>query len=164
MPLISRCIEPGPGIEPGPDRVVLEWSMPAPPARVWWGLTDSEALPHWLGTLSSGRFAAGDVVIIRHAEDYSSTSKVLTCEPGSILSMTWEFPDEPLSHLRISLAADGDGTHLELAHDGLGAEAGGYLPGWHTHLLYLEGLLTNRPRDPASFWSTYAGLDADSAG
>lgn len=72
--------------------------------------------------------------------------------------MTWEFPDEPPSQVRIVLTPTGESTRLALQHDGLGTEAVDYLPGWHTHLLYLEALLLGQPRSMADFWSTYDGL------
>lgn len=149
MPLVSRSIESA------PERVVLVWTMPLPPARVWWGLTDSEALPHWLGPLLSGEFVPGDVVTIRHAEDYFSTSTIQDCIPEQLLVMSWEFPDEPCSVLRIGLTGVGRGTHLELIHEGLGTETANYLPGWHTHLLYLEAMLSGKPLAPEEFWPTY---------
>lgn len=135
--------------------------MTVSPDRLWWGMTDPEALPHWLGKLISGKFVGGDVVTIEHGEDYFCTSQILECEPEQLLGMTWQFPDEPLSHVRILLTPAGGTTHLDLSHDGLGIEAANYLPGWHTHLLYLQDLLLGQPRPMADFWSTYEGL-ADS--
>jgi uncharacterized protein YndB with AHSA1/START domain len=128
---------------------------------VWWGLTDPEALPRWLGTLASGKFDVGNSVTIEHAEGYFCTSRIREYEPERILDMTWEFPDEPPSQVRIELTPADQSTHLELQHDGLGNEAVNYLSGWHTHLLYLEALLLGQPRPMADFWSTYNGL-ADS--
>lgn len=152
MPFLSRSIHAASG------RVSHSWSMAVSPDRLWWGLTNPKALPHWMGTLASGKFVGGDVVTIQHAEDYSCTSRILECEPEQLLSMTWKFPDEALSHVRIELTPAGDETHLDLEHDGLGVEAINYLSGWHTHLLYLEGLLLGQPRPLAEFWSTYEGL------
>ena len=153
MPLISHTIETVPG------RVALHWVLPAPPARVWWALTDPEALPQWMGTITRGHFAPGDVVTVEHAEGYSCISEILDCEPRALLDMTWKFPDEPPSYLRIELIPDGNATGLALTHEGLGAETANYLPGWQTHLLYLEDLLAGRPRPMADFWTTYEGLN-----
>ncbi len=152
MPLISRSLHTATG------GVSHSWSIAVPPGHIWWGLTDPEALPHWLGKLISGDFVAGNAVTIQHAEDYSCTSRILECEPERLLSMTWKFPDEPPSHVRIVLAGAGGPTGLTLEHDGLGNEAANYLTGWHTHLLYLEALLLGRPRSMAEFWSTCEGL------
>ena len=152
MPLIDRSLDTA------VERVSISWHLYASPDRSWWGLTDSEALPQWLGRLVSGQFELGSTVIIEHGENYCCTSRILECEPERLLAMTWEFPDEPLSHLRIELAPNGDGTHLFLTHDGLGTETASYLPGWHTHLLYLESVLTGRPRPKAEFWTTYEAL------
>jgi len=132
--------------------------MTASADRLWWGLTDPEALPYWLGKLTSGTFAGGEVVTIQHAEDYFCTSRILECEPTQLLGMTWDFPGEPLSYLRIALTPASGATRLVLTHDGLGSEAAAYLSGWHTHLLYLEDFLIGQPRSMADFWTTYEGL------
>lgn len=155
MPLINRSLHPA------KDRVSHKWSMAVPADRIWWGLTDPEALPRWLGKLTSGKFVVGSSVTIQHAEGYFCTSRIQECEPGQVLGMTWEFQDEQPSHVKIVLTPAGDSTLLELQHDGLGDVAADYLPGWHTHLLYLEALLLGQPRSMAEFWSTYDGL-ADS--
>lgn len=152
MPLISRSLHTA------NERVSHNWSMAVPADHIWWGLTDPEALPRWLGKLTSGKFVVGNSVTIQHAEGYFCTSRIQECEPERILGMTWEFPDEPPSYVRIVLTPAGESTHLALQHDGLGNEAVNYLPGWHTHLLYLEALLLGQPRSMADFWPTYDGL------
>ncbi|WAP50878.1 SRPBCC domain-containing protein [Arthrobacter sp. ATA002] len=152
MPLTSRSLSAS------REAVHLIWLLPVSPARVWWGLTDPAALPQWIGTVTSGEFAAGSAVTVQHAENYSCISTVLDCTPEALLAMTWEFPDEPLSHLRITLTPDGTFTRLDLTHEGLGAETANYLTGWHTHLLYLEDLLRGCPRPMAEFWPTYEGI------
>lgn len=123
MPLISRSIQRA------TDRVSLGWSMAVSPDRLWWGLTDADALAHWRGIPRSGSFLAGDCLSIEHADDYSCVSRILECEPEKMLGMTWKFPDEPLSQVLIELTEDGDGTGLLLMHDGLGGDAVNYLPG-----------------------------------
>lgn len=152
MPLIDRSLDTA------VERVSISWHLYASPDRSWWGLTDSEALPQWLGRLVSGQFELGSTVIIEHAENYCCTSRILECEPERLLAMTWDFPDEPVSRLRIELTTAGTGTRLELTHKALGAETANYLPGWYTHLLYLEGVLTGEPRRMADFWPTYETL------
>ncbi|MER2133199.1 MAG: SRPBCC domain-containing protein [Arthrobacter sp.] len=137
------------------ERVSISWHLDASPDQVWWGLTDPEALPQWIGRLVSGQFETGSTVIIEHAEDYCCTSRILDCAPESLLAMTWDFPDEPVSRLRMELTPAGTGTQLVLRHEALGTEAGSYLPGWHTHLLYLDGVLAGEPRPMAEFWATY---------
>ena len=132
--------------------------MNVPMSRLWWGLTDPNALPLWLGTLIDGEFVNGDIVTIQHAENYSCTSQIVACEPEQRLEMTWKFPDEELSNLKIGLTSVGDSIDLILTHNGLGDEATNYLPDWHTHLLYLEDLLLGRPRCMDKFWSTYEHL------
>ena len=134
------------------------WHIAAPPNSLWWALTDPVALPQWLGKLAAGTFIAGDVVKIQHAADYFCTSRITECEPEHRLHMTWEFPDEPLSTVTIRLAPEVGGTLIELTHEGLGDNARNYLPGWHTHLLYLEALLLGQPRSMTDFWSTYEEL------
>lgn len=137
--------------------------MAVPSDRLWWGLTDPEALPHWLGKLHAGSIVTGDVMRIEHAENYFCTSRIMECDPERRLGMTWEFPDEPLSTVLITLTPELNATRLTLTHEGLGDEAPNYLPGWHTHLLYLEALLLGRPLSMANFWSTYDELAAAQA-
>ncbi|WP_299169325.1 SRPBCC domain-containing protein [uncultured Arthrobacter sp.] len=137
------------------------WSIASPAERLWWGLTNPEAIPHWLGRLVSGGFVAGGVVTIEHADDYSCTSHIDGCVPGEYLSMTWQFPDEARSHVRIMLKPSGGTTSLVLEHEELGPEALNYLHGWHVHLLYLEALLLGQPKSMDEFWSTYKSLVGD---
>lgn len=152
MPVVSRSIDTA------GELVLHNWSMAMPAERLWWGLTDPEALPHWLGRLASGSFIAGDVVTIEHAENYFCTSRIRECEPGQLLNMTWKFPDEANSNVRIMLKPAEGTTSLELKHEALGNETANYLPGWHTHLLYLEALVLGQPRSMDDFWSTYGSL------
>jgi uncharacterized protein YndB with AHSA1/START domain len=152
MPLIN-C-----SLRTANERVSHSWSIAVSADHAWWGLTALEALPLWLGKLTSGKFVVGSSVTIEHADGYYCTSRIRECEPGRILGMTWEFPDEPPSYVRIVLTPAGESTLLALQHDGLGKEAADYVPGWHTHLLYLEALLMGQPRPMADFWSTYDGL------
>ena len=150
MPLITGRIEPD------AQQVSITWLLNAPQDAVWAGLTNPRALPHWLGTVTSGQFVPGDVVIVEHAEDYFCSSRILDCEPGRLLSMTWKFADEPLSQLQIVLTPGGaSGTQLALTHCGLGDEMSAYLPGWQTHLLYLEAFLLGQPLPMADFWSEH---------
>ncbi|KPN18802.1 SRPBCC domain-containing protein [Arthrobacter sp. Edens01] len=152
MPLIDSSLDTA------AERVSISWHLDASPDRVWWGLTDPEALPQWMGRLVSGQFETGSTVIIEHAEDYCCTSEILECEPERLIVMTWHFPEEPVSRLRFKLTVTGTGTQLVLTHEALGAETGNYLPGWHTHLLYLEAQLAGEPRPMAEFWATYETL------
>ena len=62
MPLISRSLDTA------NERVSHRWSMAVPAGHCWWGLTHPEALPHWLGKLTSGEFVVGGAVTIQHAE------------------------------------------------------------------------------------------------
>ncbi|WP_104160803.1 SRPBCC domain-containing protein [Arthrobacter sp. ZGTC212] len=153
MPLTSRSIDAVAG------RVSVCWSLPAASDRVWWGLTSPEALPHWIGTVTTGEMTVGAVVTIRHAEDYSCTSEILGCGPEAWLALTWKFPDEPLSQLCIEVAPEGSATQLDLIHEGLEDEAPGYLSGWQTHLFYLEHLLQGRPLPMEEFWQVHERLD-----
>ncbi|GAA5228920.1 SRPBCC family protein [Paeniglutamicibacter antarcticus] len=82
--------------------------MPVPPDRLWWGLTNPSALPHWMGILTSGSFVAGNCATIEHADEYSCVSRILECEPEKLLGTTCMFLDEPLSQVRIELTGDGD--------------------------------------------------------
>lgn len=62
MPLINRSLDRA------NERVSHSWSIAAPAHHIWWALTDPEALPLWLGKLTSGKFVVGNSVTIQHAE------------------------------------------------------------------------------------------------
>jgi uncharacterized protein YndB with AHSA1/START domain len=152
MPLISRSIQTAAG------RVFHDWSIAAPSARLWCGPTDPQALPCWLEQFISGNFLSGDVSTLQHAREYCCTSRIQELESERLIGMTWQFPDEQRSYVRITLYPGSATTRLMLKHDGLGNEASAHLPGWHTHLLYLQALLIDQPRPMNDFWSTYDQL------
>ncbi|PCC29120.1 hypothetical protein CIK76_06770 [Glutamicibacter sp. BW80] len=152
MPLVGRSVNIFAG------RVLHHWEMPATADQVWHALTESAPLSGWLGTLVSGTFRSGEVVTVEHAPNYPCTSQVRGIDPLKLLAMSWKFPDEEPSELRIELTGRESSTGLHLEHRGLADKAADYLIGWHTHLRYLEDLLAGKPRDMVDFWTLYEEL------
>lgn len=156
------------------DGIVLTWDLARPAAEVWQHLTSRQHLPHWLGQLVSGTLDEGRTVVVDHGEGYLCTSLVDRVEPGRALGMSWDFPDEPTSHLRVTLEASdveepaepsehpteptARGCRLTLRHTGLGDLGTSYLPGWITHLTFFEASLAGTHLPPEAFWPLCATL------
>lgn len=140
--------------------LTVSWTFSVPPQAVWDAFGQPRLLSQWLGTALECDLAAGGMLRIDHGEDTVSRSRVKTAREPERLAMSWEFPDEPESDLDIAFAAAETGSTLELRHRGLGALAGSYLPGWLTHLAFLEAAVSGSPLPWGQFWSFYATLDA----
>ncbi|MCK0111691.1 SRPBCC domain-containing protein [Ornithinimicrobium sp. F0845] len=158
MSLVAGTVDAG--------AVSLTWRLDSPAAEVWRHLTSVEHLPEWLGRPRSGGFTSGDKLVVDHGDGYLCTSHIGTVEPGRALDLTWQFPDEPLTHLTLTVetaAAESDESagrsHLHLHHAGLGDLTASYLPGWITHLTYLEGSLETAPLPLSAFWSLYQTIE-----
>lgn len=109
----------------------------AAPDTLWSLLITSTGVARWLGEVVEGRFGDGERVVVRHdASDPTQrqTSRITVWDPPHRLAMTWEYVGEPDSAIEIALAPVDGGTELTLTHRELGADAVGYLAGWHAHL------------------------------
>lgn len=138
--------------------VALEVAIPASPDEIWTALTEPEHLSHWLGW-AEGSPARDAQFAIWHDETTRSTHTVTRWQPGWLLAMTWEFPDENTSAVSFALSARGDRTLLAVEHDGL-TEPAGYAAGWHRHLDYLAAHLDGADRSFDEFWNGYDDLVA----
>lgn len=139
--------------------IMLVWALPAMAGAVWRHLTSERYLPEWLGHRTSGEVAEAQTLVVDHGDGYLCTSRIDTVEPGRRLAMSWEFDDEPPSRLDLSLEslADeiNDPCRLHLRHTQLGDLTASYLPGWITHLTYLEASVRADPLPLSAFWSLY---------
>lgn len=158
MPLVEQVREH--------DAVRLIWRLGFAPNSVWSHVTDVERLAEWIALPLSGGFAIGQELVMDHGEGYVSVSPILASDPGRALTMGWRFPDEPPSTVDLTFeptpSADQpttDATHLTLTHTGLGELTGSYLPGWITHLTYLEASLHGDPLPFSAFWRLYETHD-----
>ncbi len=158
--------------------VRFERLLPGPIERVWAYLTQSEKRSTWLASGPMELRVGGRVELtFRHAdlsphaepppEKYkqyengvSTHGRITRCEPPRLLSYTWG--GEPGdSEVTFELTRRGQDVLLVLTHRRLGDRAAmlHVAGGWHTHL----GILADRlnDREPRSFWSTHAGLEAE---
>lgn len=153
------------------DGIVVAWELPRPATEAWQHLTSRQHLQQWLGRLVSGALDEGQTVVVDHGEGYLCTSLVDRVEPGRALGVSWDFPDEPTSHLLVTLEEPAEpavpaaepavtGCRLTLRHTGLGEHGTSYLPGWITHLTYLEASLAGTPLPPEAFWPLCATLQS----
>jgi uncharacterized protein YndB with AHSA1/START domain len=124
--------------------VRFERRYDASPAEVWSALTDPKRLARWLADAELDLRVGGDYVLRFTGEDegQKTTGTVLAVEPERLLELTWLYPGEEDTVLRVELRPDGDGTILVLDHRGLPIEAApGYGGGWQAHLEALESHL-----------------------
>lgn len=138
--------------------VRFERRYAAGPAEVWSALTEPERMARWLaeGELDL-RVGGAYTLRFSDAEGQSAQGKVLAVEPERLLEITWEYPGEPNTVLRLELTPDGDGTLLVLDHSGLPAEAApGYGGGWHAHLDALDAHLGQE--GTPDWWGRYREL------
>ncbi|MFZ3452452.1 SRPBCC domain-containing protein [Arthrobacter sp. 7Tela_A1] len=140
------------------DSLAVSWTFDAHPQDVWNAFSQPAVLSQWLGTASECDLAPGGELVIDHGDGMVSRSLVIMAQEPYLLVMTWDFPDEPESQLDISLHPTEQGCLLELRHLKLGDLASSYLPGWITHLTFLEAAVSGTPLPSAQFWPLHATL------
>lgn len=139
-------------VEVTPDgaRVTFRRTYPTPPADLWEAMTDPARARCWLGALH-GDLRAGGTYELRMGEDRPDADdvargEVLVCDPPRALELTWSFPGEGTSRLRVDVAPGDDGAVLTLVHTALDPSAArGYGGGWHVVLDQLEDHCAGRP-------------------
>jgi len=160
MPLVA--------VSPHTDIARIAWSFAHPVEAVWAALTEPDAIAQWLGAVEECDVRPGGTLVVDHGEGVRSRSAVVEATPPHRLTMTWDFPDEPASHVAITLRASEERTVLELVHSELAELAESYRIGWITHLTYLEAVAGGVPLPASQFWSLHAtlqrGLTGGSAG
>ncbi len=128
-------------------------------ADLWDAMTSPERARRWLGALH-GDLRVGGTYELRMGEDRPDADdvahgEVLRCEAPRLLELTWRFPGEAQSHVRVTVSDDGE---LVMVHSGLEpAAARGYGAGWHVVLDQLEdhaGHRAVRPWD--ELWAVHA--------
>ncbi len=123
------------------------------PDDLWSAVTDPERARRWLGALH-GDLRAGGSYELRMGEDRPDADDVArgdvrTCAPPHLLELTWSFPGERTSHVRVQVEPDDDGALLTLVHTGLEPSAArGYGGGWHVVLDQLDDHCADRPVRP----------------
>ena len=124
--------------------VRFERRYEATPAEVWSALTEPARLARWLADAELDLRVGGQYVLRFAPDDESQVTRgeVLSVEPERVLELTWLYPGENDTVVRLELQPDGEGTILVLDHRGLPVEAApGYGGGWHAHLDSLEAHL-----------------------
>lgn len=142
------------------DVLTVSWAFPVPQQDVWNAFRQPTLLFQWLGRATECDLRPGGRVLIDHGDGFRSKSLVLTANEPELLAMTWNFPDEPESQLEFSLDPTEQGSTLELRHLKLGDLTGAYLPGWLTHLTFLEAAVSGTPLPAAQFWPLHSTLQA----
>jgi uncharacterized protein YndB with AHSA1/START domain len=86
-------------------------TYPTTQADLWDALTSAERIPRWFLPVSGDLKVGG-----RYQLEGNAGGVVERCEEPESFAVTWEFGGM-VSWLRVTLAPDGQGTRLELAHE-----------------------------------------------
>ncbi|GII97749.1 hypothetical protein Slu03_01270 [Sediminihabitans luteus] len=142
--------------------LTIVWGVTHDRDRAWRGLTDPSLVPRWLGEPLGWDLAVGGRVDVDHGSGAVSRSEVLRLEPPALLEMTWDFPDEPRSRVRVDLVHDDPArTCLTLEHVALRDDlVDDYRAGWMTHLSYFEAALDGTSLPRQQFWNLHASFAA----
>jgi uncharacterized protein YndB with AHSA1/START domain len=133
--------------------VRFERLFDATPAELWRALTDPEEIGGWLAHASRWTLEPGGEYRLEFAGDAVTTGTVRAVEPGRLLELSWRYPGEPDSVLRLEIVPQEHGVKLVLDHRRLPVDATvGYGAGWQAHLEALERLLTAAPAGDADAW------------
>lgn len=105
----------------GPRRTVeLHRDLAVEPAEVWSALTEPDRVARWIGALE----VSGPDYVLTFPGGSQAQGAIQDCEPPHRLGVTWSYDGEPVSELRVTLAANGSGCTLTLVHGGLAAIGG----------------------------------------
>ena len=117
--------------------VRFERRYDASPSEVWAALTEPDRLARWFAQAELELRVGGRYTLRFDPDDDTQqvNGEVLVLEPGRILELSWQHPEQPDSVVRFELEPEGDGTLLVLDHRSLPAKsAPGLAGGWHAHL------------------------------
>lgn len=135
--------------------VRFERGYPTSADDLWDAVTTPERVGRWLGALTGDRREGGDYHLdLSEPGDDSGDSltwgRVVTCEPGRRLVVTWETSGLATSEVEVTTTAVGqDEALLVLEHRSLPEpNARGYGAGWHAFLDRLEDDLAGREAGP----------------
>ncbi|UZN04953.1 SRPBCC family protein [Cellulomonas sp. S1-8] len=134
-------------------RVTFRRAFPTSPEDLWQALTTPDRARRWIGALHGDLRPAGTYELRMGDDDPDAADvargEILACEPPEALELTWRFPGEPVSRVRVTVTPEAGGAVLVLAHTALDASAArGYGGGWHVILDQLDDHCAGRPVRP----------------
>jgi uncharacterized protein YndB with AHSA1/START domain len=157
-----------PGRDAGPDAIVEEIEIAAPPERVFQAITDPMQLRNWWSKEGFSKMdfwewkpAKGAKYSARwdgaKGEVFSLRGEIVEFDPPRLLTYTWEpsWSKQPTSLVRWELRAAGGGTHVRVTHSGLGGYPDAikdYRSGWPDAVAGLKAFVERDARvaGPAS--------------
>jgi len=153
-------------ITTGPDAIVAEIDVAAPPKRVFTALTDPKQLMRWWGAEGpckaklwemdsrvggSWRFEAADPtgkIVINGVSDFKASGEILEYDPPRLLAYTWiaNWHNQPgrTTLVQWELTPVGKGTRVKVTHSGLAEEPAArkdYSGGWPGVVEYLKNFV-----------------------
>lgn len=137
-----------------PHSILLRHTVVADQATVWRALTEPAGLEAWLGRYEGPPLQRGARFRLWHDGTVPSRHEITEWRPTRQLTMTWDFPNEPPSLVRIGLEPVGTTTTVALGHEGI-EDPVSYAAGWHVHLTFLAHFAEGNPRSFEHFWKDY---------
>lgn len=120
-------------VSPATDRVVARSvHLPLPPAQAFNWFTDNTLLQTWLTAVAEVEPRVGGKYELFWQPDRREDNSTIGCRvtaiaPAQLVAFTWRSPvqfkpfanaADPLTHVVVSFAAEGDGTRVHLIHSG----------------------------------------------
>lgn len=116
----------------------LEREYRGTPEELWDAWTNPERLARWLGVPAGPLLGATEPVRMifgDREDDQWADLRVVTADQPRLLELTWDFPGESSTTLRVRFEpVDAERTRVLVDHSGFTSASTGYGAGWQAHL------------------------------
>lgn len=126
--------------------VRLERTYDIANSDLWSAVTEPDRLRRWFAQVRGDLTEGGSYEIVFDDEpDAPTHGTILECQPPHHLLVSWHYPHEEESFVRVDLEPDGSGTRLVLEHTRMPQSLTvNYGAGWQTFLEQLDADLHGR--------------------
>jgi uncharacterized protein YndB with AHSA1/START domain len=106
---------------PEDQTLKFERNIQASPDQVYRAFTNSTALREWFCDLATTSSHPGGHLYLKWNSGYYTNGKFTELAPDQIIAFSWRGEGEPgETQVKVSLSKEGQGTHLNLEHSGVG--------------------------------------------
>lgn len=140
-----------------PHSILVRQTIDADQETVWRALTEPAGFEAWLGRYEGPPLQRGARFRLWHDGTVHSRHEIAQWRPTRMLTMSWDFPNEPPSLVHIDLEPAGTTTTVVLMQEGIDDPVS-YTAGWRVHLNFLAQYAGGSPRSFEHFWGDYETL------